>query len=139
MDFVQTTYPFIVFSSFIPLALLFLRIILAIMFIDSGRRHMMDPKGRSEGLGLPVWFTWFLGAIEVVGGVLILFGLLTHIAAFFLSGVMLGAIYFKLIVWKTGLYGENNDGWYYDALLLAGTGILFALGAGAFSIDAFLL
>lgn len=136
MEFFQTNFPFIVFSALAPVALLFLRIILAIMFIDSGRRHLQDPKGRAEGLGLPVWFTILLGAVELAGGLFIAVGLFTHYAAFFLAGVMLGAIYFKIFVWKTGIYGKNNAGWYYDALLLAGVGMLFALGAGAWSLDA---
>ena len=135
MDLITSTFPFFIFSGFVPLALLFLRIILAIMFIDSGRRHMQDPKGRGEGLGFSPAFTWFLGFVEVAGGILILIGLFTHYAAFFLSGVMVGAIYFKMFVWKTGIYGNNNDGWYYDALLLAGTSILFAIGAGELALD----
>ena len=49
---------------------------------------------------------------------------------------MVGAIYFKVFVWKTGIYGKNNNGWYYDALLLAGTGLLFVLGAGEWALDA---
>ena len=138
MEFIQSGFPFIVWSAFAPLALLFMRIILAVMFIDSGRLHLADPKGRGKGLGLSTSFTFIIGAVEVVGGILILLGLWTNIAAFFLSGVMLGAIYFKVFVWHTGIYGEKNDGWYYDALLLAGTGILFALGAGFLSLDTLL-
>lgn len=125
-------------SLIAPAAFLFLRVILAIMFIDSGRRHLSDPKGRAAGLGLPVWLTVVIGAVEVVGGILIVLGLFTHVAAFFLSGVMFGALFFKFFVWKTGMYGEKGDGWYYDALLLAGVGMLFALGAGAWSLDALL-
>ena len=136
MELFQPVFPFVVFSAFVPLALLFLRLILAIMFIDSGRRHLQDPQGRAKSLGLPVWFTVMLGAIEVVGGMLLLIGFFAHYAAFVLSGVMLGAIYFKVFVWKTGIYGEYNTGWYYDALLLAGTGILFAFGAGSLALDA---
>ena len=135
MELITDTYPFVDFYAFLPLALLFLRVILAIMFIDSGRRHMQDPKGRGEGLGFSASFTWFLGFVEVVGGLLILAGLFTHYAAFILSGVMVGAIYFKVFVWNMGIYGKNNDGWYYDALLLAGTGILFALGAGEIAFE----
>ena len=138
MEFFSHAFPFVVFSAFALLAFLFLRIILAIMFIASGRRHLQDPKGRASGLGLPVWFTWFLGAVEVVGGALILFGLWTQYAAFFLCGVMIGAMYFKMFVWRTGIYGKNNDGWYYDALLLAGVGVLFALGAGEIAFDSLL-
>lgn len=121
-----------------PIAFLFLRIILAVMFIDSGRRHVFQPRQRAESLGLPVWFTILLGLIEIAGGLLITIGLYTQVAAFFLAGVMVGAIFFKLFVWKTGIYGEKNDGWYYDALLLAGVGMLFVLGAGALSADAIL-
>jgi len=134
MEFFEPSFPFIIWSATIPLALLFLRIILAIMFIDSGRLHLADPKGRGEGLGLSTWLTVVIGTTEVVGGFLILIGLWTNIAAFFLSGVMVGAIYFKVFVWHTGIYGEKNDGWYYDALLLAGTGILLAHGAGSLAL-----
>ena len=138
MELFQTSFPFLVFGAIAPLAFLFLRLVLAFMFIDSGRRHLSDPKGRANGLGLPVWLTIVVGATEVIGGLLITVGLFTHYAAFFLAGVMVGALYFKIFVWKTGIYGENNDGWYLDALLLAGVGILFAVGAGAWSLDALL-
>lgn len=134
--FLEATFPYIVWSAFSPLALLFLRVVLATMFIDSGRRHISEPVKRAESLGLPVWFTILLGTVEVLGGILIAIGLLTHIASVFLIVVMLGAIYFKLFIWRTGIYGKNNDGWYYDALLLGGVGILFAFGAGSFSLDA---
>lgn len=133
MEWFQTSFPFVVFA---PIAFLFLRIVLAIMFIDSGRRHLSNPSGRAKGLGLPVWFTIILGSTEVIGGLLIAAGFYTHYAAFFLAGVMVGALYFKFFVWHTGIYGKKGDGWYYDALLLAGVGILFALGAGAWSLDA---
>lgn len=130
MTFFQATFPFIVYGGFVPLALLFMRVILAMMFIDSGRRHIQDPVGRAKNFGLSVWFTYLLGLIELIGGVMILVGLFTQLTAMVLSGVMLGAIYFKMFVWNTGMYGEHNDGWYYDALLLAGTGVLFAIGGG---------
>lgn len=138
MELFQAGFPFIVFSAIAPLAFLFLRLVLAFMFIDSGRRHLSDPKERAKGLGLPVWLTIIVGTTEVVGGILITLGLFTHYAAFFLAGVMVGALYFKIFVWKTGIYGKNNNGWYYDALLLAGVGILFTVGAGAWSLDAVL-
>ncbi|MFQ5541088.1 MAG: DoxX family protein [Candidatus Paceibacteria bacterium] len=122
----------------VPLSFLYLRLILSIMFIDSGRRHLLNPVGRAKSIGLPVWFTIALGAVEVSGGVLILSGWYTQTAAFFLSGVMVGAIYFKLFIWKTGIYGKPAGGWYYDALLLGGVGVLFALGAGDYSLDTLL-
>lgn len=134
----ETEFPFVVFTSLLPLALLFLRIMLAVMFIDSGRRHLSDPKGRAESLGLSVPLVILTGVLNVTGGILVLLGWFTYLGAFILSGVMIGAICLKLFVWKTGIYGKNNDGCYYDALLLAGAGILFSIGAGPLSVDALL-
>jgi len=136
MELFQTTFPFFVFMGFAPLALLFMRIILAIMFIDSGRLHLADPKGRGEGLGLSPKLIVVIGLGNLVGGVLILLGLFTQLGALIMIGIMLGAIYFKIFVWHSGLYGEQNNGWYYDALLMAGAGILFVYGAGEFALDA---
>jgi len=136
MQFIQSAFPFIVWAALTPAALLFLRVLLAVMFIDGGRRHMADPKGRGKGLGLPASFTFILGLAEVVGGLLVLAGFFTYVGALLLIVVMLGAIYFKVFVWKTGIYGSNNNGWYYDALLLAASGVLLTIGAGAISLDA---
>ena len=117
------------------LSLLYLRVVLAIMFIDSGRRHMMDPVGRSKMIDLSPTSTFILGTVEVLGALSILLGYYAQYGAFFLSGIMVGAIFFKVFLWKTGMYGDKGNGWYYDALLLAGTGILFTHGAGNISVQ----
>ena len=126
-------------AALAPVALLFLRIMLSVMFIDSGRRHLMFLKERAKDLDLPQWFTFILGAVEVAGGALVLVGLFAQTAALFLAIVMLGALYFKFFIWKTGIYGEKGEGWYYDAFLLAGVGVVFTIGAGPLSLSAFLL
>jgi len=138
MQFFQSTFPFIILSAFTPVVLLLLRILLAIIFVDSGRRHIADPKGRGKELGLSAILTFTLGASEVVAGTLVFIGLWIHIATLILMIVMLGAMYFKIFIWKTGIYGDNNNGWYYDALLFADAGILSAIGAGPISIAWFL-
>ena len=138
MQFLQPIFPFIVWGAFIPFALLLLRILLAIMFIDGGRRHVTNPKERGAGMGLSTTLTFVLGAMEVIAGILVLVGFWTHVAALMLIIVMLGAIYFKVFVWKTGIYGDKNNGWYYDALLLASAGVLLTMGAGSISLEAFL-
>jgi len=136
MEVFQSVYPFVEWSIFAPAGLLFLRILLAVMFIDSGRLHLMNPKGRGRGLGLSPNFIVLIGLGNVVGGISVFFGLFTHIGALIMIGIMLGAIYFKMFVWHTGLYGKQNNGWYYDALLMAGAGILLVYGAGGLSLDA---
>ena len=139
MELFLTTYPFVTWSVFTPLALLFLRILLAIMFIDSGRLHLADPKGRGEGLGLSKNLIVVTGIGNVVSGILVLLGLFTQLGALIMIGIMLGAIYCKVFIWHTGLYGEQNNGCYYDLLLMAGAGILLVYGAGSLSIDALYL
>lgn len=139
MELFQPMYPFVEWGIFIPLVLLLLRILLAVMFIDSGRLHLMDPKGRGEGLGLPANLIILIGLGNVIGGVLVLFGLLTHIGALIMIVIMLGAIYFKVFVWRTGLYGKQNNGWYYDALLMVGAGVLLVYGAGSWALDSIIL
>jgi len=138
MQFFQSMFPFIIWTALAPFALLLLRILLAIMFIDGGRRHVADPKGRGKGMELSTTFTFMLGAVEVVAGFLVLIGLWIQIAALMIIVVMLGAIYFKVFVWKTGIYGDKNNGWYYDALLLVAAGILLTIGSGSVSLETFL-
>jgi len=121
--------------DFKNISLLYLRAVLAVMFIDSGRRHALNPVERSKMIDLSPTNTFILGMVEIIGGLSILFGYYTRLGAFFLSGVMVGAIFLKIFVWKLGIYGEKNNGWYYDSLLLAGTGILFSWGSGKFSLD----
>ena len=118
-------------------ALLFLRVVVAIIFVDSGRRHLQDPAGRAAGLGLPVWFVWILGIAEVAGGVLFAAGVWVTIVGLLLAAVMFGAIFFKLFVWKTSFYGTHGDGWYYDLLILASTGVVLTSGPGALALGTF--
>lgn len=136
--FFEPSFPFIVWSALAPIVLLFLRLLLAVMFIDSGRRHVMFLAARAKSLGLPRWFTLILGIVEVAGGTLFVLGLFAQTAAVFLAGVMVGALYFKLFIWHTGIYGKEGGGWYYDALLLAGVGIILTIGPGTLSLAAFL-
>jgi uncharacterized membrane protein YphA (DoxX/SURF4 family) len=58
--------------------------------------------------GFPVWFRWLVGAIEVVGGALLLVPWLASWAAAALTIVMLGALTLRL-----------GGGWFVDAAWIA--------------------
>ena len=135
MEIVLSEYPFINFSLLLPLVLLALRIMLATTFIHSGWRHFTDPEGSGNIQGLSILATRTTGITDIVSGVLIALGILTHIGALMMIGVMLGAIYFKAFVWKTGLFNDQHTGWYVDALLLVTAALVLALGPGYFSLD----
>lgn len=97
--------------------LLFLRIMAGAIYVDSGFNDLKKPDERSKGLGLPKNFTLLLAAAEVSGGLAIVFGVLQQLAAIGLILLMLGAIQKKIFVWKTGFWGSDGLGWYYDLTL----------------------
>ena len=63
-------------------------------------------------------FTIFLGTAEVLGGVAVVLGIWSQLAALGLVLVGLGAIYEKIVVWHIGFWGEKTYGWHYDVMFL---------------------
>jgi putative oxidoreductase len=105
-------------ARFTDLGLLLMRLMLALVFVNSGYGHLKDPATRSKSIGMSKPFTIFLGVAEVAGGLGVAFGVLTQLAAFGLILVMLGAIQKKIFVWHTGFWGEKASGWHYDWMLV---------------------
>lgn len=120
--------------TIVPYALLFLRIIIAIIFFSSGKSHFQHSVERGKSIGLPANFTKLLGAVEVIAAFSIAVGLFLQIGALLLIFVMLGAIQKKIFIWKTEFYEDKGYGWHYDLLLLLGLLVIFATGGGHFTI-----
>jgi len=118
----------------VDIPLLILRIAAGLVFILHGRSKF-KPEW-AEGVGLPPFMGKLAGIGMVAGGLGIIVGLLTQIAAFGPLFVMLGAVYYHKFKWKHKFF--NPDGASYEfALILALIALMFVLtGAGAFSIDA---
>jgi len=89
-------------AQFTDIALLFLRVMVGLVFITSGWTHLKEPGARSKDIEMSKGFTIFLGAAEVAGGLGVLLGVFTQLAALGLILVMLGAIQKKLFIWRTG-------------------------------------
>lgn len=115
-------------------ALLFLRLMIAAIFGASGWSHMTKSKERAEGIGMSPGFTLVLGAVEVLGALSLALGIYAQIGAIVLIGVLLGAIRKKMFVWKTGFWGEEGQGWYYDLLYLVCCLVILATGGGAIAL-----
>jgi len=81
------------------------------------------------GLPAPELFTYAIGSVELVGGVLLVLGLATRLVALALAGNMIGAI----------ATGGRVDGGFVNLvlapLLLLGMGFLVWAGAGRWSLD----
>lgn len=115
-------------------ALLFLRIVVAIVFGASGYSHLKSPRERAESIGMPVPFTVSLGAAELGGAIALVIGFLTRWAALGLILIMLGAIYKKIAVWHSGFWGEKSMGWHYDLLFIAMNLVILTTDGGRFVV-----
>ena len=111
-------------------ALLLLRLVVAVVFFESGRRHAQDPVGRAASIGLSPGFTCVLGWIQMAAALGLALGVLTEIAALALIGVMLGAIQKKVFVWHSGFWGEGTYGWHYDLTYLVANLVILTTGGG---------
>src|SRR5580704_10238848 len=100
------------FAQFTDIALLLLRVMVGIVFITSGYKHLKDPATRSKDIGMSKSFTTFLGAAELAGGLAVISGILAQLATIGLILVMLGAIEKKIFTWRTGFWGKSGtNGW----------------------------
>ena len=117
------------------ISLLILRIGLGIIFILHGWPKIKNPTGMKGMVGtLPS----ILAAIaEFFGGLGILLGFLTQIAALGIFFNMLVALYFHKFKWKDIFIGKEKFGYEYPFILCLAALALLLLGAGAYSIDAY--
>lgn len=115
-------------TSIYDLAILALRIVVAIIFFSSGKSHVLEAGRRSRQIELSRKATIFLGIVEVIAAFSIAFGIYIQIGAALLIIVMLGAIYKKIFKWNTGFYADDGYGWHYDLLLLCANLVFFTAG-----------
>ena len=118
-------------AQFTDIALLLLRLMVGIVFITSGYKHLKHPATRSKDIGMSKSFTIFLGAAELAGGLGVISGVLAQLAAIGLILIMLGAIQKKIFTWHTGFWGKSGtDGWSYDTMLVIMNLVIVTTGGG---------
>ena len=119
-------------ARFTDLGLLLMRLMVGLVFVASGFRHLKDPEARAKDIGMSKPFTIFLGIAEAAGGLGVAFGVLTQLAAFGLILLMLGAIQKKIFAWHTGFWGEKAFGWHYDLMLVLMNLVIAFTNGGAY-------
>ena len=125
-------------SSLQPLGLLLLRCALGIIFISHGYPKLMHPatmQGFYAQHGMPAYFVYVSGVLELFGGGLLLLGLFARVAALLLTLEMV------ILLWKV-----NGGGSYlaireyeFSLLLTVACFALATVGPGLVSIDELLL
>ena len=107
-------------AQFTDFSLLFLRFMVGLIFTNSGYDDLKNPDTRAKSISTSKRFAIFLGVAEVLGGIAVIVGVLTQLAAIGLILVMLGATQKKIFVWKTGFWGTTSSpGWYYELTFIS--------------------
>ena len=132
-------------ASDAPAAVLLIRLLVGAVFVSEGIQKFLFPAdlgvGRFTKIGIPSpeVLAPFVGVVEIVGGLLLLLGLLTRLAALALLVDMLVAIATtKLpILLKDGVWKMAHEA-RTDWSMLLGALFLLLVGAGAWSLDVLL-
>ena len=129
-------------------ATLILRLVLGVVFFAHGAQKLLGwfgGPGFSGTMGMftgylhiPAPFAFLAIAAEFFGGIGLMFGFLTRIAAFGISVNMLVAI--ATVHSASGFFmnwtgAQKGEGFEYHLLVLAMTAFLMIRGGGSFSID----
>ena len=128
-------------------ALTTLRLVLGVVFLAHGSQKMLGwfggygfhgTMGFFEHLGMPAPVAFLVICTEFFGGLGLIVGLLTRIAALGIGVEMIGAIF--MVHLPNGFfmnwYGtQKGEGFEYHLLAIAVAAALLLRGAGAFSLD----
>ena len=122
-------------NSLQPVGLLILRLSLALIFFSHGYPKVArSAAGMQEFFvqhGLPGYFVYIAGVVEVFGAILLVLGVFTRAAALLL------AIEMGVAIWKV----HSSGGYFavhvyeFPLAVLAGCFALATVGAGRFSLD----
>jgi putative oxidoreductase len=136
------------FSTNPDWTLTIIRTILGVVFFAHGAQKLLGwfggpglnqtMRAMHDSLGLPRLLAFAAVATEFLGGVGLVVGLLSRVAAVGIGVTMLSAI--VMVHGRNGLFmdwfgARKNHGYEYHLLALALTIVLIAKGSGAFSLD----
>ncbi|MFY9841512.1 MAG: DoxX family protein [Terriglobales bacterium] len=128
-------------------ALTTLRLVLGVVFFAHGAQKMLGwfggfgfhaTMGFFAHLGMPAPVAFLVICTEFFGGLGLIVGLLTRIAALGIGAEMIGAIF--LVHLPNGFFmnwtgHQKGEGFEYHLLVIAIAATLLLRGAGAFSLD----
>jgi putative oxidoreductase len=137
-----------IFNTGNDVALTTLRLVLGVVFFAHGAQKMLGWFGGygfhgtmgflTHQAGLPAPVALLVICVEFFGGLGLIVGLLTRIAALGIGGEMIGAV--LMVHLQNGFFmnwagNQKGEGFEYHLLAIAISAALLLRGAGAFSID----
>ncbi len=129
------------------IALTILRLVLGVVFLAHGAQKMLGcfggfgfhaTMGFFTNMGMPAPVAFLVICTEFFGGLGLIVGLLTRIAALGIGVEMIGAIF--MVHLQNGFFmnwfgTQKGEGFEYHLLVIAMSAALLLRGAGAFSLD----
>jgi len=121
------------FTTLGSFSLLILRLIIGIIFLYRGWKHLGKALSSRK---LKDFSTFLPGFSEFIFAALIIAGLRIQIVAIILILVMLIGMYFKAFNRKVRLFNFNDNpaGWHYDVMILSANLVFLSLGAGSYAV-----
>ncbi|MBI2098849.1 DoxX family protein [Candidatus Uhrbacteria bacterium] len=127
MDFLNSL------TSYFDWGLLALRLAVGVIFFAHGKAKWamwkMQPNPQMPAQMLSTMK--LLSIAEPLAALALIIGFWTQLAALGLAIIMLGALYFKIKVWKAPFTSQTATGWEFDLMLLAANLALLTTGPGA--------
>lgn len=97
-----------------------LRFAVGIIFVVHAMPKLKNPVMVSQMLGMGGSFVGTVhGLLELLAGLALIANLYTQWASLLTGIIMVGAIYFKVVKWKTPFAAMDKTGWEFDLILLA--------------------
>lgn len=121
-----------------PFAVLLLRVSMGIMFLAHAglKLFVFAPAGTAQffgSLGLPPVLAYVTILVEVLGGVALILGFYTRLAALLLVPILVGAL--VTVHASAGFFFSNpNGGWEFIAFWIAGLVAVALLGDGPYAV-----
>jgi putative oxidoreductase len=125
-------------SKTAPYAALVLRLAIGVMLIAhaSLKIFVFTPAGTIKffaSLGLPEWFAYFIMAVEMLGGIALILGVLTRWVSLVIAAEFIGIIV-TVQGAKGWLFSNPGGGWEFPAFVAAAALALALLGDGAYAL-----
>jgi putative oxidoreductase len=130
--------PLMIDTRTAPYAALALRVSLGILFLAHAglKLFVFTPAGTAQffgSLGLPPVLAYLVIAVEVLGGLALIIGLWTRVAAVALIPILVGTI--VTVHGPAGFFFTNpNGGWEFIAFWIVGLVAVALLGDGALAL-----
>jgi len=113
--------------------LFLMRLLVGGLFTYSGSRKIRKYKSFAKGNGLPAAIGFLVALAELTGGVGLISGIFTQLAALFIMIVMAGAMYHHIVKWKSP-YWAQSKGWEYDLMWFTMSLVILLSGGGAIAL-----